>query len=148
MSLFSRLRAVVSGDDYLDGEYDDELDYDSGDEGEPAPTSRSLGSSSLGSSSISSLGSSSIGSGSVGSLSYPSSRPPPSPSPSPSLLQTTGALAESAWAATSASSAAPEGRGGGAADGSGGESGAEIVSLLMRETLLHDHFELQGRKKV
>ncbi|MFM7549632.1 MAG: cell division protein SepF [Cyanobacteriota bacterium] len=30
MSLLSRLRAVVSGDDYLDGEYDDELDYDSG----------------------------------------------------------------------------------------------------------------------
>ncbi len=30
MSLFSRLRAVVSGDDYLDGEYDDELDYDGG----------------------------------------------------------------------------------------------------------------------
>ena len=28
VSLFSRLRAVVSGDDYLDGEYDDELDYD------------------------------------------------------------------------------------------------------------------------
>ncbi len=27
MSLFSRLRAVVSGDDYLDGDYDDELDY-------------------------------------------------------------------------------------------------------------------------
>ena len=31
MSLFSRLRAVVSGDDYLDGDYDDELDYDAGD---------------------------------------------------------------------------------------------------------------------
>ncbi len=31
MSLFSRLRAVVSGDDYLDGDYDDELDYDPGD---------------------------------------------------------------------------------------------------------------------
>ncbi len=31
MSLFSRLRAVVSGDDYFDGEYDDELDYDTGD---------------------------------------------------------------------------------------------------------------------
>jgi cell division inhibitor SepF len=31
VSLFSRLRAVVSGDDYLDGEYDDELDYDPGD---------------------------------------------------------------------------------------------------------------------
>ena len=30
MSLFSRLRAVVSGDDYLDGAYDDELDYDGG----------------------------------------------------------------------------------------------------------------------
>ena len=30
MSLFSRLRAVVSGDDYLDGEYDDELEYDTG----------------------------------------------------------------------------------------------------------------------
>ena len=29
MSLFSRLRAVVSGDDYLDGD-DDELDYDPG----------------------------------------------------------------------------------------------------------------------
>jgi cell division inhibitor SepF len=28
VSLFSRLRAVVSGDDYLDGDYDDELDYD------------------------------------------------------------------------------------------------------------------------
>ena len=31
MSLFSRLRAVVSGDDYLDGDFDDELDYDAGD---------------------------------------------------------------------------------------------------------------------
>jgi len=30
VSLLSRLRAVVSGDDYLDG-YDDELDYDHGD---------------------------------------------------------------------------------------------------------------------
>ena len=43
MSLFSRLRAVVSGDDYLDGAYDDELDYDSGDLEQPAspsPTSR------------------------------------------------------------------------------------------------------------
>jgi cell division inhibitor SepF len=28
--LFSRLRAVVSGDDYLDGDYDDDLDYDPG----------------------------------------------------------------------------------------------------------------------
>ena len=31
MSLFSRLRAVVSGDDYLDGDYDDELDYEHND---------------------------------------------------------------------------------------------------------------------
>ena len=31
MSLFSRLRAVVSGDDYLDGYDDEELDYDQGD---------------------------------------------------------------------------------------------------------------------
>jgi cell division inhibitor SepF len=30
VSLFSRLRAVVSGDEYLDGDYDDELDYDPG----------------------------------------------------------------------------------------------------------------------
>ncbi len=37
MSLFSRLRAVVSGDDYLDGEYDEELDYDPGDSLDPAP---------------------------------------------------------------------------------------------------------------
>jgi cell division inhibitor SepF len=37
VSLFSRLRAVVSGDDYLDGEYDDELDYDPGDALDPAP---------------------------------------------------------------------------------------------------------------
>ena len=29
MSLISRLRAVVAGDDYLDGDYD-ELDYDTG----------------------------------------------------------------------------------------------------------------------
>ncbi|MCU0529612.1 MAG: cell division protein SepF [Cyanobium sp. Prado107] len=35
MSLFSRLRAVVSGDDYLDGDYDDELDYDGGEFPEP-----------------------------------------------------------------------------------------------------------------
>ena len=41
MSLFSRLRAVVSGDDYLDGDYDDVLDYDGGEFEEPAPTSRS-----------------------------------------------------------------------------------------------------------
>lgn len=30
MSLFSRLRAVVSGDDYLDGYDDEDLDYDQG----------------------------------------------------------------------------------------------------------------------
>ena len=41
VSLFSRLRAVVSGDDYLDGDYDDELDYDGGDYDQPAPASRS-----------------------------------------------------------------------------------------------------------
>ena len=41
MSLFSRLRAVVSGDDYLDGAYDDELDYDTGDIGEPVASSTS-----------------------------------------------------------------------------------------------------------
>ncbi len=41
MSLFSRLRAVVSGDDYLDGDYDDELDYDGGEQSEPSYTSRS-----------------------------------------------------------------------------------------------------------
>lgn len=42
MSLFSRLRAVVSGDDYLDGDFDDELDYDAGESHEPAPpTTRS-----------------------------------------------------------------------------------------------------------
>ncbi|MEB3261070.1 MAG: cell division protein SepF [Cyanobacteriota bacterium] len=39
MSLFSRLRAVVSGDDYLDGDFDDELDYDAGDSHEAAPPS-------------------------------------------------------------------------------------------------------------
>ena len=39
MSLISRLRAVVAGDDYLDGDYDD-LDYDTGeqDEVEEAPS--------------------------------------------------------------------------------------------------------------
>ena len=41
MSLFSRLRAVVSGDDYLDGDYDDELDYDGGELPEPTPPIRS-----------------------------------------------------------------------------------------------------------
>ncbi|MFM7464189.1 MAG: cell division protein SepF [Cyanobium sp.] len=38
MSLFSRLRAVVSGGDYLDGDYDDELDYDAGEVFDSAPT--------------------------------------------------------------------------------------------------------------
>jgi len=37
VSLFSRLRAVVSGDDYLDGDFDDELDYDAGDNLDQAP---------------------------------------------------------------------------------------------------------------
>ena len=37
MSLLSRLRAVVSGDDYLDG-YDDELDYDHSDLPESSST--------------------------------------------------------------------------------------------------------------
>jgi cell division inhibitor SepF len=41
VSLFSRLRAVVSGDDYLDGDYDDDLDYDGGELPEPAPVTRS-----------------------------------------------------------------------------------------------------------
>ena len=41
MSLFSRLKSVVTGDDYLDeGEYDDDLDYGSTTaEDEPAPPS-------------------------------------------------------------------------------------------------------------
>jgi cell division inhibitor SepF len=42
VSLFSRLRAVVSGDDYLDGDYDEELDYAGEEMQDPAPpTSRS-----------------------------------------------------------------------------------------------------------
>lgn len=41
MSLFSRLRSVVSGDDYLDGDFDDELEYDGGEAPEPSPASRS-----------------------------------------------------------------------------------------------------------
>jgi cell division inhibitor SepF len=46
VSLFSRLRAVVSGDDYLDGDYD-ELDYDAGDmEESGGANSRSTGSNS------------------------------------------------------------------------------------------------------
>jgi cell division inhibitor SepF len=46
VSLFSRLRAVVSGDDYLDGEYDDELDYDTGEMPE-TPAASTRGSSSV-----------------------------------------------------------------------------------------------------
>jgi cell division inhibitor SepF len=47
--LFSRLRAVVSGDDYLDGDYDDELDYDGGDVSPTSSSSRSSGTFSSGS---------------------------------------------------------------------------------------------------
>jgi cell division inhibitor SepF len=40
VSLFSRLKSVVTGDDYLDeGEYDDDLDYGSTTEEESVPTS-------------------------------------------------------------------------------------------------------------
>jgi cell division inhibitor SepF len=39
--LFSRLRAVVSGDDYLDGDFDDDLDYDPGDMGATGASSTS-----------------------------------------------------------------------------------------------------------
>jgi cell division inhibitor SepF len=39
--LFSRLRSVVSGDDYLDGDFDDELEYDGGEAPEPSASSRS-----------------------------------------------------------------------------------------------------------
>ncbi len=43
MSLISRLRSVVAGDDYLDSDYD-ELDYETGDHYESDPrSSRSLG---------------------------------------------------------------------------------------------------------
>jgi cell division inhibitor SepF len=45
--LFSRLRAVVSGDDYLDGAYDDDLDYDGGELEQPASTGTSSRSSAL-----------------------------------------------------------------------------------------------------
>ena len=41
MSLFSRLRAVVSGDDYLDGYDDDDLEYDQSDVPETSTTTRS-----------------------------------------------------------------------------------------------------------
>jgi cell division inhibitor SepF len=41
VSLLSRLRAVVSGDDYLDGYDDDELEYDQGDVAPAGAASRS-----------------------------------------------------------------------------------------------------------
>ena len=44
MSLFSRLRAVVSGDDYFDGEFDDELDYDGGELPDSGTSQRSASS--------------------------------------------------------------------------------------------------------
>mgnify|MGYP006281762649 CR=1 FL=1 len=47
VSLLSRLRAVVSGDDYLDGEYDDELDYDGGQLQETSSTATTSRSSAL-----------------------------------------------------------------------------------------------------
>ncbi len=47
VSLLSRLRAVVSGDDYLDGEYDDELDYDGGEVPQSSSTSTTGRSSAL-----------------------------------------------------------------------------------------------------
>lgn len=43
MSLFSRLKSVVTGDDYLDSDYDDDLEYDETvDPAEPAPRGGSL----------------------------------------------------------------------------------------------------------
>ncbi|MCP9860426.1 MULTISPECIES: cell division protein SepF [unclassified Cyanobium] len=48
MSLFSRLRAVVSGDDYLDGDFDDELDYDPGDTTTTGTTTASAASRNIG----------------------------------------------------------------------------------------------------
>lgn len=43
MSLFSRLKSVVTGDDYLDSDYDDDLEYDETiDAGEPAPRGGAL----------------------------------------------------------------------------------------------------------
>ncbi|MCP9810674.1 cell division protein SepF [Synechococcus lacustris] len=43
MSLFSRLKSVVTGDDYLDSDYDDDLEYDEAIEaGEPAPRGGAL----------------------------------------------------------------------------------------------------------
>jgi len=55
VSLLSRLRAVVSGDDYIDG-YDDELDYDQGETVEPTTTAGVSRSSALALSSDFSLG--------------------------------------------------------------------------------------------
>jgi cell division inhibitor SepF len=41
--LFSRLKSVVTGDDYLDSDYDDDLEYDEAiDAGEPAPRGGAL----------------------------------------------------------------------------------------------------------
>jgi cell division inhibitor SepF len=43
VSLFSRLKSVVTGDDYLDSDYDDDLEYDETvDPAEPAPRGGSL----------------------------------------------------------------------------------------------------------
>ena len=46
MSLISRLRAVVAGDDYLDGDYD-ELDYDTGEQDDAVSGMTSANSSAL-----------------------------------------------------------------------------------------------------
>ncbi|NDD21551.1 MAG: cell division protein SepF, partial [Synechococcaceae bacterium WB9_3_282] len=41
--MFSRLKSVVTGDDYLDSDYDDDLEYDESiDAGEPAPRGGAL----------------------------------------------------------------------------------------------------------
>ena len=42
MSLLSRLRAVVSGDDYLDGYDEDDLEYDQGEVSETQGPTRPL----------------------------------------------------------------------------------------------------------
>jgi len=41
VSLFSRLRSVVAGDDYLDGNYDEELEYDGGETPDSSGSKRS-----------------------------------------------------------------------------------------------------------
>ena len=46
MSLISRLRAVVAGDDYLDGDYD-ELDYDTGEQEDNMPGMSAVNTSAL-----------------------------------------------------------------------------------------------------